>query len=731
MLRLLKPLATLIATLLLLLLIALTALLLLVDPNDYRDTIAAEVSHATGRPFTIDGELAWSLLPSIGVRISDVTLGSPPPFSDRPLLRAGTLQLQVALLPLLSGELQMGQLRLSDADLQLQRHADGRSNWDDLLPSATAPTTTAAAPPSAPHGAIVLPNFSVGELLIERVQLQLDDALTAQRLSLRLTQLKSGAIAPQRPFPLQLAMAARVEQAAAPPLDAELQIESQLQIDPQQLRLITLNATLSQQQPEREALRLTLNSSGTLRFDRPALQLQPLQIKLPGVQLDGDLQFTTAESGAPRLNLHLRGDQLEPRLLIAALGITLPPTRDPTALTSAAIDLALTAAPDLLHLSQLRIQLDESELTGSATISEFAAPHIIHQIAIDQINLDRYLPATDSSASTADATDTTPAAPPTAATTPPAPLFSEPLLTALRQLDIDGRITIEQLQVANLKLASIRLPLRASAGHFQLQPLQAALYQGRYQGDLHLDVTTSQPHLNSRDQLTAVAAKPLLTDLLGSAPISGRVNLESHLDSRGTTLPELIQALNGELTFRFEDGALEGIDPVQLLRSGWAQLEGKPTPAPLPEGRQLTELSGSLQLRDGIAYNSDLSGKSPLLRLRGRGEVDLPQQQINYTLETVIVASLEGQGGADVANLNGITVPVTLSGALAAPAINVDSKALLRATLDAEKAKQEAQLQRKLRAAEERARQDLEQRLDQQLQQQRQELQQQLRGLFR
>ena len=43
--------------------IASVALLLFVDPNDYRDRISAGVKEATGRDLTIEGELSLSVFP--------------------------------------------------------------------------------------------------------------------------------------------------------------------------------------------------------------------------------------------------------------------------------------------------------------------------------------------------------------------------------------------------------------------------------------------------------------------------------------------------------------------------------------------------------------------------------------------------------------------------------------------------------------------------------------------
>jgi AsmA protein len=58
--------------------------------------------------------------------------------------------------------------------------------------------------------------------------------------------------------------------------------------------------------------------------------------------------------------------------------------------------------------------------------------------------------------------------------------------------------------------------------------------------------------------------------------------------------------------------------------------------------------------------NTDMALKSPILRVTGKGTVDLPQRRVSYRVEPKAVATTQGQGGpADVA---GITVPVIVEG---------------------------------------------------------------------
>jgi AsmA protein len=71
-------------------------------------------------------------------------------------------------------------------------------------------------------------------------------------------------------------------------------------------------------------------------------------------------------------------------------------------------------------------------------------------------------------------------------------------------------------------------------------------------------------------------------------------------------------------------------------------------------------MKATFKVKNGVAHNEDLSLKSPLLRLSGKGDIDIGNDSINYLAKATLAGTLEGQGGKDV--VGGITVPVRLSG---------------------------------------------------------------------
>ena len=80
------------------------------------------------------------------------------------------------------------------------------------------------------------------------------------------------------------------------------------------------------------------------------------------------------------------------------------------------------------------------------------------------------------------------------------------------------------------------------------------------------------------------------------------------------------------------------------------------------EKTDFSELSPTLNIAKGVAHNDDLTMKSPFLRLGGVGDIDIGEGRMNYLARTSVVGSSSGQGGKDLEQLKGLTIPVRITG---------------------------------------------------------------------
>ena len=107
---------------------AILALRAWVGSDGFRERIAAQLSQVTGRAVSFGAvEPLLSLSPGVAVQQLDV---ANAPWGHAPqLLHIGRLDVQLALWPLLSGEVRIRRLEITDAQLSLERDADARGNW--------------------------------------------------------------------------------------------------------------------------------------------------------------------------------------------------------------------------------------------------------------------------------------------------------------------------------------------------------------------------------------------------------------------------------------------------------------------------------------------------------------------------------------------------------------------------------------------------------------------------
>jgi AsmA protein len=286
-----------------------------------------------------------------------------------------------------------------------------------------------------------------------------------------------------------------------------------------------------------------------------------------------------------------------------------------------------------------------------------ASPQAIRfTLAAGQMNLDRYLPPPAKA----------PAGVPKGAA-PQKP--EEPIdLSGLKGLNLRGDLKIEQLIASNVKLENVHLGVKAAGGKVDAEPLTADLYQGKLNGAASVNANTSRFALKA--DLGGVAVGPLLKDALNNDMLEGKGNVVLDVQTGGNTVSAMKKELAGSAKLSLKDGGLKGVNLDDIIR----KLRKQPAPAS-SQRTDLSELTASFVIKNGVAHNDDLSGKSPLLRLSGAGNVDIGANAIDYLAKASVVVSSSGQGGKDVADLNGITVPVKISGPLDAPQIVPDLRA--------------------------------------------------------
>ncbi|OQX46251.1 MAG: hypothetical protein B0D86_02005, partial [Candidatus Sedimenticola endophacoides] len=101
-----------------------------IDFNEYKPLISEQVREATGRDLVIGGDISLELGLHTRLAVEKVTLSNAKWGSEPLMVRLQRVEAEVALLPLLGGDVQIGRLVLMRPEILLERGADGMGNWE-------------------------------------------------------------------------------------------------------------------------------------------------------------------------------------------------------------------------------------------------------------------------------------------------------------------------------------------------------------------------------------------------------------------------------------------------------------------------------------------------------------------------------------------------------------------------------------------------------------------------
>jgi AsmA protein len=475
-------------------------------------------------------------------------------------------------------------------------------------------------------------------------------------------------------------------------IDATLsgQVNSNLATQQTVIEDLKLNADIADPALPGEKAKLELTSKVTADMKQETVTLSALALQLQELMLEADIKASNILSDKLGFAGSVNIKPFSLRKLAKDMNIELPEMADSSTLETVALSSELEGSTNHINAKQLNLTFDQSKLTGQLAINNFSKPAFNFALKLDQIDADRYLPPVDeSTAKTKPATTPETAA---KAGTDALPLDS------LRQINAKGTIDIGKMKATGMTSENIHVTINAADGLVKLSPMRADLYQGKYNGNVSLDARGDKLKLSLDESVKGVQAEPLLNDIAGEAKITGTANANAKLAGTGATVAEIKQTLTGNGGFSFTDGALKGINIAESIRKAKAALSGqKLADSGEPVQTDFSALSGTFTATNGVIDNQDLALKSPLLRISGAGQVSLPKETINYSLKVAVVGTISGQGGKELAELKGLTIPVKIGGTFSEPKPTVDLASMVQDKAKEElKAKAEEKIKEKL-----------------------------------
>jgi AsmA protein len=638
-------------------------------PSDYiRREIIARVKAETGRDLTIAGGTSFTVFPSLGLRLSDVSLSAPPSMGGDPFVKAANFDVGVRLLPLLRQEIVVDRLELNEPVFSLRVDAEGRKSWD--MAGHDMPVRFAQGSRGVGLGDFIIGPAAAAEPR-ESAALSIDD-IRVTNGAVRYSDERNGAWGRFEGINARFSLAAMHE-----PLTGS----GSLMADGEPFEFKS-TLTTPQDLAEQRPAKLALTVSGA-----------PLNFSYDGTVGPNDGEGTiTANSESLGALAHWWGTDLSPE---AGAG-------------EVAFSAKLNATDKSVHLSN--IDLKAGRATASGTVGfeerEGARPHVAADLKISGLNVAELPLGADTRAD-----NRAPVPAPTPLTLP-APSATEPNLIedllerpgpqvkgytqragwstapidikALGLADVDARVALTDVTYGGTRIDGAQVSVGVKDQVAKVTLAELRLYNGSGHGLVTLDGSTAEPAFTADVSLTGIAARPLLRDSAQVDWLAGNADVAWKVSGHGATEAAMVQSLNGTSNVAVKDGAVIGFD----LGGAMNELSEGSIPSFASDPSKKTDfrqLNGTFVIANGIAANNDLKLDSQHLHASGAGTVDLPQRSLDYTVRPKLVANLGGDGGEQ--NAAGIEVPVHITGSWEKPDISPDIEGAINnpGTIDAVK----------------------------------------------
>lgn len=119
-----------------------------IDSAALKNEVTSQARAATGRDLNIRGNLEVRLFPTPALTANTVTLSNAQGAQDADMVSLKAVEVRVALMPLLSGQVQVERIRLVNPVVNIEKFADGRTNLE-FQPSSKSAAPAAPAAPAA------------------------------------------------------------------------------------------------------------------------------------------------------------------------------------------------------------------------------------------------------------------------------------------------------------------------------------------------------------------------------------------------------------------------------------------------------------------------------------------------------------------------------------------------------------------------------------------------------
>ena len=595
------------------------------DFNKLKPRIAAAVMDATGRELTLGGDIDLSIGLTPALTVEDVSFANAP-WGSRPVLaRLKRLEVQVALLPLLGGNIKVKRLILIAPDILVETDRSGRSNLEfDTGKKAKIVSPREAAAKKTSGEEAKLPALEFNKLLIEDGSLTYRDGLTGKSYVVKLKSFKSN---------MKNLRAA-----------SEMKLIGEYNGEPFEVSG-TFGSLASLADPSADwPLELTARAAGVV-FNISGVVRDPVRQR--GIRVD----FTAEVADFAKVE-QLVGGPL--------------PIKGPLKISGLLSD----TAPKTFKVSKMNIALGESDISGSVKLRLGSKrPGINATLKSTKLDLRPVL------AGGGGEEERAPEGEEPKGKRKDKIFSAEPLpLDALRQVNGSVELKVSKLLLPRLAVDDLNLYLNLNKGYLTLKLLKASIGGGSVKGRVDLRPRGKSANIAVSLKMDKADLASMLTELGITDMLKGKLDASVDVKALGASQAEVMGNLEGNLTLVMGKGQISS-KYVDLLGADLSQSVFRMI-NPLARKEGFTEVNcivNRFDIKDGLAESTALVFDSTRMSVVGEGRVDLKTEKLNFKFTPSPKKGLGAEGVGKVSlSLGELAKSLKLSGTLAKPSLGVD-----------------------------------------------------------
>ncbi len=528
------------------------------DLTQHREFIADSISKVAGRRLSLNGELELNLSMTPSIVVTDIALANAPWSSEPEMLTVDRIAASIELSPLLRGDIHIPTFHLQGVKSLLETSTDGNTNW--VLSESTEDDVDAYdvdADDTATSGELNLP--WIGELSINDVSFDYNDAQTGKQISAKLNHARLGAADPLSPTIIDIA--GQVD-------NRPVEINGQLVL-PSVFATDSVDVPIELQV---KALGLEAKATGTI----------------------------TGSAQAPAIELALHASAADLKQLRQLFGDVVPQVK------SVELDMTVKADQGQPVLFKLNAAAGKAKLVTELTIlRQAAAPDVSGKVELKDIDVVAlWAPLLNEKPASKTALTKTPASAKKSAQKTSAQKFDQVIaLGWLQAFDANVLLSAKNINLPQAKIKSLQSRFIVEQRSLKISELELVTDAGTVTAGLILDAEAKQPAVSLDLNTTTLALAKLQPLAANKRFANSHAEAAISLTAKGDTVTKLIESLQGSVQLDYNDKKRKEKLAVNLQRIAKAKASGAPqlllNADGLIEGEAI-ELSGSITPPTGL-----------------------------------------------------------------------------------------------------------------------------------